>query len=128
MYRIALYTDSIMHNHHAIDYIEISVVDIAEAKRFYGQAFGWDFTDYSPTYVGIKSIDTEMGGFSEVKDVKRGTTLIVIYSKNLEESLEAVRNAGGDITKEIFSFPGGRRFHFLDPNGNELAVWADKEE
>lgn len=117
-----------MRNHHAIDYIEISVVDIAEAKRFYGEAFGWSFTNYSPTYVGIRGVGSEMGGFSEVEDVKHGTTLVVIYSKNLEESLGAVRSAGGDIVKKIFSFPGGRRFHFLDPSGNELAVWSDKEK
>ena len=119
------YTGCVMHCHHAIDYIEISVLDIAEAKRFYGEAFGWSFTDYSPTYVGIRGIGAEMGGFSKVEEVKPGTTLVVIYSKNLRESLEAVRGAGGEIVKEIFSFPGGRRFHFLDPSGNQLAVWSD---
>ena len=117
-----------MHNHHAIDYIEISVTDIAVAKRFYGKAFGWRFTDYAPTYVGIRGIGAEMGGLTKVENVQHGSTLVVVYSKHLPESLEAVRNAGGEIVQGIFSFPGGRRFHFLDPSGNELAAWSDTEK
>ncbi|MYB39962.1 VOC family protein [Candidatus Saccharibacteria bacterium] len=117
-----------MHGHHAIDYIEISVSDIGKAKRFYGEAFGWKFTDYSPTYAGIQGADSEMGGLTEVEKVRHGTTLAVIYSEDLEESLGAVQKAGGIIAKKIFSFPGGRRFHFLDPSGNELAVWSETGE
>ena len=114
-----------MSDHHQINYIEIDVANITEAKRFYEEAFGWSFTDYSPTYSGIRGSGSEMGGLSEVKNVKHGSPLVVIYSKNLETTLKTVRSAKGKIVKEVFSFPGGRRFHFLDPSGNELAVWSD---
>ena len=117
-----------MHTHNMIDYIEFGVTDIADAKRFYNEVFGWKFTDYSPTYVGIQSVSGEVGGLTEVAKIRRGGPLVVMYSKNLEESLEVIKSAGGDIMKDIFSFPGGRRFHFLDPSGNELAVWSDASE
>ena len=114
-----------MHIHHEIDYIEFSVTNIAEAKHFYSKAFDWEFTDYSSTYVGIKGRDKEIGGFTQVAEVRKGGVLAVLYSHNLEEGVISVRTAGGTILKEIFSFPGGRRFHFHDPSGNELAVWSD---
>ncbi len=113
------------HQHHTIDYIEFTVLDLAEAKRFYGTAFGWTFQDYGPTYAGIQRPGGgEVGGLSQAPKVERGGPLVVLYSTDLEASLEAVRNAGGRLVKEIFAFPGGRRFHFLDPSGNELAVWS----
>ncbi len=115
------------HQHHAIDYIEISVTDLAAAKRFYGAAFGWQFTDYGPTYVGIKGADPEgpeMGGFAETTEVRSGGPLVILFSQDLDASLAQVRAAGGTISTEPFDFPGGRRFHFVDPSGNELAVWA----
>ncbi len=113
-----------MHTHHAIDYIEFSVTDVAAAKRFYAAAFGWEFTDYAPVYAGIKGGDGEVGGLRQVDAVQAGGPLVVLYSTDLEASLKAVRAAGGTIVKEPFPFPGGRRFHFTDPSGNELAVWA----
>ncbi|MBX2812930.1 MAG: VOC family protein [Myxococcales bacterium] len=114
-----------MSKHHHIDYIELSVTNLAEAKRFYGAAFGWTFKDYGPEYVGIQSSQGgEMGGFALVEKITRGGPLVVLYSDTLEASLEAVKGARGDIVLEPFSFPGGHRFHFLDPSGNELAVWS----
>ena len=113
-----------MHTHHAIDYIEFTVRDMAAAKRFFTAAFGWAFTDYGPGYAGIQGPDGEVGGFREAEDVQRGGPLVVLYSADLEASVEAVRSAGGTIVKEPVGFPGGRRFHFLDPSGNELAVWS----
>lgn len=113
--------------HHAIDYIEITVTDIAAAKAFYGAAFGWSFTDYSDGYVGIQGIGEgarEMGGLAKADRVTRGGPLVVLYSNDLDASLAAVKSAGGVITAEPFDFPGGRRFHFADPSGNELAVWT----
>ncbi|MCP3956321.1 MAG: VOC family protein [bacterium] len=111
------------HQHHTIDYIEFTVLDLAQAKRFYGTAFGWTFQDYGPTYAGIQRPGGgEVGGLSVGPKVERGGPLVVLYSTDLEASLEAVRDAGGRLVKEIFAFPGGRRFHFLDPSGNELAV------
>jgi predicted enzyme related to lactoylglutathione lyase len=113
-----------MHNHHAIDYIEFTVRDLAEAKRFYAAAFGWTFNDYGPEYAGIRGNGGEVGGFHQTSHVRQGGPLVVLYSEDLEASLSAVRSAGGAIVTEPFSFPGGRRFHFTDPSGNELAVWS----
>jgi predicted enzyme related to lactoylglutathione lyase len=115
-----------MSTHHAIDYIEISVTDIAAAKRFYGGAFGWRFNDYGPGYAGIvgPSSDAEVGGLAHVDEVRGGGPLVVLYSTALEDSQAAVAAAGGRIIKPIFAFPGGRRFQFADPAGNELAVWS----
>lgn len=113
--------------HHEIDYIEFEVADMAEAQRFYGDAFGWAFTDYGPGYAGIqKSGGGEVGGLRLSSGIATGGPLVILYSQDLGESLKAVRSAGGDITKEPFEFPGGRRFHFKDPSGNELAVWSDR--
>ncbi len=111
------------HQHHTIDYIEFTVDDLAQAKRFYGTAFGWTFNDYGPEYAGIQRAGGgEVGGMRLDSSVKTGGPLVVLYSDDLEESVRAVREAGGQIVKEPFDFPGGRRFHFLDPAGNELAV------
>ena len=114
-----------MHVHHAIDYIEFRATDVSEAKRFYAAAFGWKFTDYGPDYAGIQGDGREMGGIERSDDVQPGGPLVVLYSTDLEATLEAVTRAGGRIAKEIFTFPGGRRFHFCDPSGNELAVWSE---
>lgn len=118
-----------IHTHHAIDYIELPVRDLAAAKRFYGEAFGWKFNDYGDTYAGIQGEHREVGGLAQLEEgasdeVKTGGPLVILYSSNLEASLDAVVTAGGKIVQPIFSFPGGRRFHFTDPSGNELAVWT----
>lgn len=115
-----------MQIHHQIDYIEISVRDLAASKKFYGAAFGWKFTDYGPDYAGIQSREGEQGGMRRADSVAKGGPLVVLYSENLESSLASVRSAGGRIVQEIFSFPGGRRFQFEDPSGNELAVWSQR--
>lgn len=117
------------HTHHEIDYIEIEVVDMAEARRFYGEAFGWTFTDHGPGYAGIrKSGGGEAGGLRLGSGAAAGGgPLVILYSRDLDASLEAVRSAGGEITQEPFEFPGGQRFHFKDPSGNELAVWSDRQ-
>ena len=115
------------HLHHTIDYIELAVVDLSEAKRFYGAAFGWTFNDYGPEYAGIRRVGGgEVGGMRQDSNVQRGGTLVVLYSDDIEASVRAVQDAGGLIVKEPFEFPGGRRFHFADPAGNELAVWSYK--
>ncbi len=115
-----------LHVHHAINYIEISVTDMAEAKRFYGAAFGWQFNDYGPDYAGIQKEGGEAGGLSLATAVSSGGPLVILYSDDLDASLVSVREAGGRISTEPFEFPGGRRFHFEDPSGNELAVWSEK--
>lgn len=117
-----------MPKHHSINYIELSVPDVAAAKAFYGGAFGWTFTDYGPGYAGIAVDGEEVGGLAEAEQVTPGASLVVLYSDDLEASLAAVRAAGGRIVVEPFDFPGGRRFHFSDPGGNVLAVWGSGAE
>jgi uncharacterized protein len=111
--------------HHGIDYIEFYVADMEATLTFYGAAFGWTFTRYAPGYVGIqKPGGGEWGGFSNEEGHTRGGSLVVLFSENLEQTRAAVVAAGGHIERDIFEFPGGRRFHFRDPSGNELAVWG----
>jgi predicted enzyme related to lactoylglutathione lyase len=113
------------HTHHAIDYIEIAVTDLAAAKAFYTSAFGWSLVDYGPAYAGIQGDGRELGGLREDTEVRSGGgPLVILYSEDLERSLDAVTAAGGTVVKPIDPFPGGRRFHFADPAGNELAVWS----
>lgn len=110
--------------HEQIQYIEFLSRDLAAAKKFYADSFGWQFTDYGPEYTAFSG-DYVDGGFT-FGEPKQGSILVILYSEKLEETKEKVSAAGGTIAKDIFSFPGGRRFHFLDPDGNELAVWSDK--
>ena len=112
------------HRHHSIDYLELAVTDMGAAQRFYTEAFGWEFTQYGPDYAGIKKPGGEAGGLRKEASVTRGGPLPVLFSQDLDATLAGVRGAGGEICAEPFEFPGGRRFHFLDPSGNELAVWA----
>ena len=108
-----------------IDYIEFSVKSVSDAKRFYGAAFGWTFEDYGPDYASFADGRLN-GGFQTTSGVRAGGPLVVIYAVDLEAMELRVKQAGGKIVKPIFSFPGGRRFHFTDLSGNELAVWSDK--
>lgn len=112
------------HVHHEINYIEFGVANMDEAKEFYRSAFGWEFNDYGPEYAGIQKEGGEAGGLRLDLAVKPGGPLVVLYSTDLEESMKGVIAAGGKISVEPFEFPGGRRFQFLDPSGNELAVWS----
>jgi len=111
-------------NDRRIDYIEFPATDIAATKRFYHDVFGWTFEDYGPEYTSF--VDGRIaGGFWTAPQVQPGGPLIVIYAANLEDTEAKVKAAGGTIVKPTFSFPGGRRFHFSDPSGNELAVWSE---
>jgi uncharacterized protein len=109
-----------------IDYIEFSVKSVTDAKRFYGSAFGWRFEDYGADYASF-SDGRLNGGFQTATEVRTGGPLVVIYASDLEIMERRITQAGGAIVRPIFSFPGGRRFHFTDPSGNELAVWSDNE-
>jgi uncharacterized protein len=111
-------------NDRRIDYIEMSATDIDAIKRFYHSSFGWTFTDYGPDYAAFAD-GRLAGGFTKSDAVRPGTTLVVIYAVDLESAEARVVEAGGRIVTPVFSFPGGRRFHFADPSGNELAVWSD---
>lgn len=107
-----------------INYIEFRASDLAKVKSFYSQAFGWEFTDYGTKYTAFSNAGLD-GGF-ELSDAPKSTdVLVVLYHKDLEAIMETVKKYGGAITLDIFSFPGGRRFQFTDPCGNELAVWSE---
>lgn len=109
----------------SIDYVEFAALDLDATKAFYGKAFGWTFVDYGPQYLAFESGKLS-GGFAKSESVSKGGALVILYAENLESALEAVKNHGGKIVQDIFAFPGGHRFHFTDPSGNELAVWSDK--
>ncbi len=111
-----------------INYLELPAKNIPAVKKFYASVFGWTFVDYGPTYTAFNDGGFD-GGFYEshnASTVANGGALVVLYAEDLEAVEEEIKAGGGTICKEIFSFPGGRRFHFNDPAGNELAVWSDK--
>ena len=108
--------------HEQVQYLEFLSKDIRRAKEFYTKSFGWKFTDYGPDYTAFEG-DYVDGGFTSGKPVK-GTVLVILYSQDLEATQQKIVAAGGTIVKDIFSFPGGKRFHFTDPDGYELAVWS----
>jgi predicted enzyme related to lactoylglutathione lyase len=107
-----------------LDYLELPAAGgtLDSVKAFYSAAFGWTFTDYGPTYSSFE--EGLEGGFQADAAESSPTPLPVLYSEDLDVTLTEVESSGGKIVKPIFSFPGGRRFHFLDPAGNELAVWG----
>ena len=107
-----------------IDYIEIPATDVPASKAFYQQVFNWSFTDYGPDYSSFEDGRIN-GGLRKEETISTGGVLVVMYAADLESVLKSVTDAGGKITREIFSFPGGRRFQFLDPGNNELAVWSE---
>lgn len=107
-----------------IDYIEFSAPDLEAVKRFYNRCFGWHFTDYGPDYVSFDQSGVA-GGFRRSEEPVPHGVLVVLYHDDLEAIRAVVEHAGGRITAPIFSFPGGRRFHFLDPAGNQLAIWSE---
>ncbi len=116
-----------MPKHEKIDYVEFGSSDLAATKSFFESVFGWSFVDYGPDYTAFSNEGLD-GGFytsSSSSTTEAGGALVVFYSDDLEATLEKVQSAGGTICKEIFSFPGGRRFQFIEPGGNELAVWGD---
>lgn len=112
-----------MKVHEQIQYVEFLSNNLSRIKEFYSKAFGWKFTDFGSEYTAFSGEHVE-GGFT-IGEPQKGSVLVILYSEKLEETLEKVRKARGEIVKEIFGFPGGRRFHFSDPDGNELAVWSD---
>ena len=117
-----------MNRDNEINYIEFPMRDKPATMAFYTQAFGWQFQEWGDTYISFTGAGVD-GGFDLDADAARfgAGALIVLYHADLEAALAAVEAAGGEVAKPIFRFPGGRRFHFLDPNGNELAVWSERE-
>ena len=115
-----------MNQHEKINYLEFPAKDIEATKAFFNSVFGWRFEDYGPEYVAFFDAGMDGGFFKSNLTVStdNGSALMVFYSDNLEQTLSKVTAAGGTVIKPVFSFPGGRRFHFSDPNGNEFAVWS----
>jgi len=113
------------NQHHGFNYIELPSTANAAMKSFYGAVFGWAFQDWGDTYVAIHGSGVE-GGFDQASDRKPSENgpLVIMFSEDLEATKSAVLAAGGDVSVDTYSFPGGRRFHFKDPSGNELAVWT----
>jgi hypothetical protein len=114
---------NIKNNH--INYIEFKAKDLEKIKEFYTKCFQWTFIDYGPTYAAFSNSGLE-GGFEKTEDKIVNGVLVVLYHNNLDTVKNIILQSNGKISKDIFTFPGGRRFHFVDPAGNELAVWSEK--
>ena len=113
--------------HEKINYVEFPSKDIVATKAFFNSVFGWEFVDYGPEYTAFSDEGLD-GGFYKsnlVVSTQNGSALIVFYSNDLKSTESKVKTAGGSILKPVFNFPGGSRFHFGDPCGNEFAVWSD---
>lgn len=116
-----------MNIHEKLNYVEFAAKDLEATKAFFKAVFAWEFTDYGPEYTAFADEGLD-GGFFKAdlnSSTNNGAALLVFYSKDLESTLDKVTQAGGTIVKPIFDFPGGRRFHFAEPSGNEFAVWSD---
>jgi predicted enzyme related to lactoylglutathione lyase len=107
-----------------VDYVEFGATDLGRTRRFYERVFGWRFEDYGPDYTSFQD-GRLSGGFTRDAPVRPANPLIVIYAARLEEVEAKIRSEGGQVVRQTYEFPGGRRFHFTDPSGNELAVWTD---
>ena len=119
-----------MKQHETINYLELPARDLIATKRFFERVFNWQFEDFGPDYTAFYAKEAGLdGGFYRV-DLRassdQGAALIVFYSADLSATLLKIEQAGGDIIKPIFDFPGGKRFHFTEPSGNEFAVWSDQ--
>lgn len=116
-----------MGNHHKISYIEIPSKSIRASKKFFSDVFGWTFVDHGPDYSCFSNEGIDGGFYKAELSVSpdSGSTLIVLYSADLEATQSKIEESGGKIKKPIFPFPGGRRFHFTDPNDNEYTVWSE---
>ena len=116
-----------MNQHEKMNYVELPAKDLAATKAFFESVFGWSFVDYGPEYTAFENQGLDGGFFQSdlASSTEKGAALIVFYSDQLEATLAKVEKAGGSILKPIYSFPGGRRFHFTEPSGNEFAVWGE---
>ena len=116
-----------MRQNGKIDYVELPATDLSATRTFFANVFGWEFTGYGPDYVAFSNAGLDGGFFraDRYARTQQGCALVVLYADDLEACLAAVEQAGGLILKPIFEFPGGRRFHFTEPSGNELAVWSE---
>lgn len=107
-----------------VSYLEMATSDIGSTKKFFSDAFGWKFIDYGPDYTSF-ALKSVSGGFYKADKSSPSGILVVLYNNDLEKTKAVVVKSGGTISKEVFEFPGGKRFHFKDPNGIEMAVWSE---
>ena len=116
-----------MNLHEKINYVEFPAKDLAATKAFFQSVFGWSFVDYGPEYTAFSNQGLDGGFFKSdlASSSQNGAGLVIFYSDQLEATLAKVQRAGGSIIRPIYSFPGGRRFHFTEPSGNEFAVWSE---
>jgi predicted enzyme related to lactoylglutathione lyase len=119
-----------MNEHEKLNYVEFPACNLTETKTFFSSVFGWSFEDFGPEYTAFSGEGLDGGFFKseQSSSTSNGSALLVFYSNNLEATLTKVEHSGGKIIKSIFSFPGGHRFHFTEPSGNEFAVWSDASE
>lgn len=118
-----------MKVHEKINYVEFPAKDLPLTKIFFTAVFGWKFEDFGSEYTAFSNQGVDGGFFQSdlVSSVENGAALVIFYSEDLESTQAKIEMAGGEIVEPVFSFPGGRRFHFTDPNGNDFAVWSDKD-
>ena len=116
-----------MNEHEKINYIEFPSSDLQRTKAFFTEVFAWSFKDFGPEYIAFNDQGINAGFYKSdlCSSTANGAALTVFYSQDLEATQDKIVNAGGTIIKPVFSFPGGRRFHFTEPAGNEFAVWSD---
>ena len=116
-----------MNTHAKINYIEFQTNDLLKTKRFFTDVLRWEFVDYGPAYSSFSNAGIDGGFYTSSKSAatKNGSPLVVMFSDDLEDTQRSVEQAGGTVVKDIFEFPGGRRFHFTEPGGNELAFWSN---
>eukprot|EP00033_Pygsuia_biforma_P006202 GCRY01006901.1.p1 GENE.GCRY01006901.1~~GCRY01006901.1.p1 ORF type:complete len:130 (+),score=0.55 GCRY01006901.1:16-405(+) len=117
-----------MNTHEKLNYVEFQAKDLLATKAFFSKVFNWEFSDYGEDYTSFSGQGLD-GGFFKSDNCSlssNGGALLVFYSLDIKSTLEKVVNNGGTILRPIFDFPGGCRFHFMEPSGNEFAVWTDK--
>ncbi|EKO3573826.1 VOC family protein [Vibrio metschnikovii] len=116
-----------MNQHEKLNYVEFSAKDLESTKAFFSKVFGWSFVDYGPEYAAFSNEGLDGGFFKSERSsrTENGGALLVFYSSDIESTLGKVVKNGGDIIRPIFEFPGGCRFHFIEPSGNEFAVWSE---
>lgn len=116
-----------MNEEGRIDYIEIPVTDLEKTRKFFSKLFGWSFQEWGPDYFSFNDGRLECGLRRAEQAAPATGVLLIFFSKNLERDLGRVKELGATISQEIFEFPGGRRFHFVDPAGTEFAIWSNVE-
>jgi hypothetical protein len=114
-----------IQNDRKINYVEFVSTDVARSKQFYSAAFGWSFEDWGPDYISFQAAGAGIDGGFRKGEAQTGSPLVVLYATDLAATEAVIVAAGGSITVPTFEFPGGRRFHFNDGAGNELAVWSE---